>query len=56
MIVAAGRDLADVAAWIATDPFVVGGAAEYSITGFSATPFPERSAAFDFSAATTVGA
>ncbi len=54
VIVAAGHDLADITTWIATDPFVVGGAAEYAVTEFGATPFPKRSTAFNSFAATVI--
>lgn len=56
VIVAIGTDLADVRDWIAGDPFVAGGAAEYDVTEFGATDFPKRSNAFDSFAAASVGA
>ncbi len=47
LIVAVGNDREDVERWLASDPFVETGVAEYNVTQFGATDFPKRSPAFD---------
>lgn len=47
VIVVRGESREDVEQWIASDPFVLGGAAAYDITQFGATDHPKRSEALD---------
>jgi uncharacterized protein YciI len=47
IIVAIGENRQDIQRWLAADPFVLAGLAEYKIEEFGATDFPKRSRGFD---------